>query len=197
MVADLGCGTSPYRDLILRRATRYVGVDWPSSFHGSSGVDVYGDISRAVPLRTASVDTVTAFQVLEHVREPALFLSECRRVLRAGGQLFIVVPFQWQVHEAPHDYYRYTRYGLEHLLTQAGFIDIDVQPTTGYWQAAALKFNYHTARRARGLRRRALTPLWWLTQRVAVRWDGESRNVDETASYVVRAAAPAHSVTSD
>jgi len=32
-------------------------------------------------------------------------LSECYRILKRGGGLFITVPFMWHVHEAPHDYY--------------------------------------------------------------------------------------------
>ena len=31
-----------------------------------------------------------------------------------------LLSFQWRVHEAPHDYFRYTKYGLEYLLKEAG-----------------------------------------------------------------------------
>jgi hypothetical protein len=55
-------------------------------------------------------------------------LTEFVRVLRPGGRLYLTAPLVWELHEEPHDFYRYTRYGLEHLLTQAGFVDVDVQP---------------------------------------------------------------------
>ena len=35
--------------------------------------------------------------------------------------LLIAAPHEWEVHQAPHDYFRYTRYGLAYLLEQAGF----------------------------------------------------------------------------
>ena len=66
----------------------------------------------------ASVNIVT----LEHVREPARVLCELARTLAPGGRLLLIAPHEWEEHQQPHDYYRYTRYGLEYLLRQAGFV---------------------------------------------------------------------------
>jgi hypothetical protein len=35
--------------------------------------------------------------------------------------LIVSVPHLSRLHDEPHDYYRYTQYGLRHLLEQAGF----------------------------------------------------------------------------
>ena len=38
------------------------------------------------------------------------------------------MPLTWYLHELPHDYYRYTPYGLRHVLEKAGYEDIDINP---------------------------------------------------------------------
>ena len=46
---------------------------------------------------------------------------EIARTLAPGGLLLVAAPHEWEVHQAPHDYFRYTRYGLRYLLEKAGF----------------------------------------------------------------------------
>ena len=53
--------------------------------------------------------------VLEHVRNPALVMSEIRRVLAPGGYAHLVVPFCHPFHEYPRDFRRFTRDGLREL----------------------------------------------------------------------------------
>jgi SAM-dependent methyltransferase len=187
LVIDLGCGTAPYRDIILRRATQYVGVDWPASAHDAAAVDVMADVSADLPFASGRADVVLLFQTLEHLRDPGSCLRECRRLLKQDGRLYITVPFMWQVHEAPHDYYRFTRHGLTHLLEAAGFHRLEIVETTGFWQTLALKVNYHTYHRARRWQRVLLQPLWWLGQKVAPVLDRYDPHPEETASYRVSA----------
>ena len=86
------------------------------------------------------------------------------------------MPWQWWIHEAPHDYFRYTPYGLRYLLTQAGFRDITIEPQSGFFSMWVNKLNYFSLRacvkgspRRRWVVRRCLTPLWYLGQRVCAR----------------------------
>jgi len=189
-VVDLGCGTAPYTEAILSVADSYTGVDWGSSFHGSEHVDVQADLSAEVPLPDRSVDTVVSFQVMEHLKEPEVFLRECYRLLDDNGGLLLTVPFMWEVHEAPHDYYRFTRHGLEYLLEKVGFAQVRITENTGFWQTAVLKFNYHTATTARKWLQPLLIPLWWLGQTVAPILDRRRPRPSETASYTVTAIKP-------
>jgi SAM-dependent methyltransferase len=64
---------------------------------------------------------LVSVNVLEHVADPLRLLAEGHRVLRPGGRLYLVAPQSWRLHQAPHDFYRYTRYGLDALLREAGF----------------------------------------------------------------------------
>ncbi len=189
-VIDLGCGNSPYKEDILEFADMYIGVDWKNSFHDQSKVDIFANIGGYLPFRDAYADTITCFQVMEHLPEPDIFLSECYRVLKSGGQLFVTVPFMWNVHEAPYDYFRYTRYGLEYLLKKNGFVDITIRENTGFWQMWILKFNYHTLRFAPGPLEYFWTPIWWLGQIVSPILDKYDKHPQETASYTSLARKP-------
>jgi hypothetical protein len=116
--------------------------------------------------------------------------------MREGGQLTLSVPFQWWVHEAPWDYQRFTRYGLYYHLDKAGFSNIVITPTTGFWSMWILKFNYQTARLIRGPRalrlliRALLVPMWWLNQTLAPALDRIWPEDRETAGYFVTARKP-------
>jgi SAM-dependent methyltransferase len=189
-VIDLGCGTAPYKHDILKVADEYIGVDWKNSLHDQSHVDVFADLCKPLPFPDEHADTVVSFQVLEHLPEPELFLSECYRILKRGGRGFITVPFMWNVHEAPHDYYRYTRYGLKYLLKKVGFYEIDIKENTGFWQMWILKFNYHTTRFARGPLKLFWIPIWWLGQMIAPILDKYDIHPEECASYTVVARKP-------
>lgn len=196
VVYDLGCGSRPYEPDILQHASRYVGVDWSNTLHGLRA-DIVADLNRPLPIADEAADTVVSFQVLEHLSEPHVMLEEAFRILKPGGKVFLSVPFQWHVHEAPYDFFRFTRYGLEHLFTKAGFIDIRVEAVTGFWSMWFLKLNYQTLRLVRGPKpfrwfiRACLIPFWWLSQQVAIWLDCIWPNSgDETAGYFVTARKP-------
>ncbi len=95
------------------------------------------------------------------------------------------------VHEAPYDYYRYTRSGLEYMFAKAGFRDVVVTPQTGFWLMWTLKFNYQTVRLVRGLwllrtaMAAALRMIWAVDQRIALWLDGRWAGEGETAGYFV------------
>lgn len=189
-VIDLGCGTAPYKEHILKVADQYIGVDWENSLHDQSNVNVFANLCETLPFDDNYTDTVVSFQVMEHLSEPTFFLSECYRILKSGGRIFITVPFMWHVHEAPHDYFRYTRYGLEYLLKKSGFIDVEIKENTGFWQMLILKFNYHTCRFARGPLKYFWIPIWWIGQVISPILDKYDKHPQETASYTVLARKP-------
>lgn len=125
-VLDVGAGMAPYRELFAD--LDYTTVDWAESLHNP---DTASDIiapAHAIPLPDASVDGIVFTQVLEHIPEPGPVLDEFVRLLKPDGTLWLTVPLTWYLHEVPYDFYRYTPWGLRHVLEQAGFEDIDVQP---------------------------------------------------------------------
>jgi SAM-dependent methyltransferase len=134
-VLDAGAGEAPYRPLFAR--AEYVTQDWPGTVHeGARAADIVADL-HALPVDDASFDAVVCTEVLEHVAEPARVLDELHRVLRPGGRLLVTVPFVGELHEEPHDHYRYTSHGLRGLLARAGFADVEVEPLTGWYSTIA------------------------------------------------------------
>ena len=195
VVVDLGCGQMPYRQEVLAKGCQYVGIDWPNSIHGVKP-DVVSDLNAGVDLPNDYADAVMSFSVMEHLHRPATMLAESWRILKPGAPLCIEVPFQWHVHEAPVDYYRYTRYGLERLLRDAGFEEIAVTPNGGFWSMWFLKFNYQSTRWMRGpkplrmLTHLLLIPIWFMSQMMG-RWlDRIDFNPGETPSYTTIARKP-------
>ncbi|OGU34267.1 MAG: hypothetical protein A2068_09290 [Ignavibacteria bacterium GWB2_35_6b] len=183
-VIDLGCGSSPYKKIIQQMSREYIGVDWNNTLHDKSNVDVFANICKGFPFKDCSVDTVVCFQVLEHLQEPNFFLSECYRILRPGGKLLITVPFMWHIHEAPYDYFRYTRYGLEYLLLKNEFSDILIYENTGFWQMWILKLNYHINYKFSGkLLNNIWVPILWLGQILSPMLDKYDKHPQETVSY--------------
>jgi SAM-dependent methyltransferase len=189
---DLGCGDMPYRDWLLQYADRYIGVDWGNSLHEKKA-DIFADLNSALPIRSNDADTVVSLSTMEHLCEPQQFLNEVHRILKPRGSLILQVPFMWWIHEAPHDYFRYTRFGLQHLLEKAGFQHIQIQAQTGFWVTWVLKFNYQSMRLIRGPRwmrtpiELALRAVWFLDQHFA-RWlDRHWECEQETAGYFVLA----------
>jgi SAM-dependent methyltransferase len=80
-------------------------------------VDVVGD-GHNLPFKDGSFDTVWMETVLEHVRKPIDVVTEARRVLKEGGYIYAVVPFNHPYHGYPHDYWRYSQQGLGELFAQ-------------------------------------------------------------------------------
>src|SRR5919112_6767140 len=71
-----------------------------------------------LPFGDEAFDEVLCAEVLAPMPTPALALAEMRRVLKTGGKLLLTTPFAYPIHYAPTDYYRFTRFGLLHLLCE-------------------------------------------------------------------------------
>lgn len=76
--------------------------------------DIIGDVCR-IPFPDQSIDFIIMMEVLEHVKEPFIAVSEIYRVLKPGGRVILSTPFIYPVHAEPHDYFRYTKNGLLYM----------------------------------------------------------------------------------
>jgi SAM-dependent methyltransferase len=133
---DAGAGEGSYKHYFARQ--RYCGFDLAigDADWNYSRLDVVGNLLN-LPFRDSTFDACLSVVTLEHVREPARALKELTRVLAPGGRLLLIAPLEWEEHQQPHDYYRYTRYGLEYLLNQAGMAEISIAPVGGFFRLLA------------------------------------------------------------
>src|SRR5215218_10389451 len=153
LVLDAGSGRAPYRDLFAH--ARYETADF-LSIKGKKYVepDYVCDLA-AIPVEDARFDHVLLTQVLEHIPEPSAVLAELHRVLKPGGTLWLTAPLFYVEHEKPYDFFRYTRFGLRHLLEGAGFRVEEVEWMEGYlgtlsYQARVMSKALPTSRGAYG-----------------------------------------------
>ncbi len=190
-VLDAGAGEAPYR--VLFEHCRYVRTDWEQSDHaGAHESDVLAPLHR-LPLEDGSFDIVVNTQVLEHVDNPSAVLREFWRVLVPGGELWLTAPFVWELHEEPHDYFRYTSHGLRSLVEGAGFSAVEIEPIGGYFSTVAQLLSHcgsSTGLDRGGFVGRAVTALMWRAARPLARLDRLDRRRVLPLGYTCRARRP-------
>jgi len=184
-VLDVGCGRRPFEEALRAAGHRVVGVESnPARYAGTARPDAWAT-GLQLPFRDACFDTAVAFQVLEHVPEPARMMGELARVLTPGGKLVLTAPHIWGIHEEPADYYRFTGYGLAHLARGAGLEVLETRALAGYWVTAGARFCYylqHFDRYGAGL---LVRPLYAAVQLVAMALDRLHRVEGDTWNYLL------------
>jgi hypothetical protein len=146
---EVGCGDQPYRKLVPPEC-RYLGIDQggtKDAFDMGSNEEIILYSGSIFPSSDSAFDSLFHTEVLEHVFHHREFLRECRRVLKAQGEMMFSVPFQARFHFAPHDYFRYTPSALQALLEEAGFEDITIAPrgtdiTVAAYKSVAVFFRW-------------------------------------------------------
>ncbi len=114
----------------------------------ATGADIVADLCQWRSERP--YDAIVCSEVLEHLWAPHQAVDNMRASLREGGRLILTCPFVLPIHSAPHDYFRYTRHGLEVLLRE--FRDVTIDERTSW----AESFGVLAVRMTRGRGRRGI-----------------------------------------
>jgi SAM-dependent methyltransferase len=182
LVIDVGCGEQPYRPS-LQGFKRYVGFDSVDAVDRGESADVLGD-ALVLPFRDGCADAILCTEVIEHVKDPAGMLAEFARVLAPDGSVLLTSPFTWHLHDEPHDYWRFTEYGLRLIFERAGFRVMALRATNGFL-GALLQSSCYLLMQGSGRLRFLTRPFVWLLQSIAMLVAFLDRNRRMTSNYVV------------
>src|SRR6185437_10799991 len=131
-LADIGCGAVPYYLFYKDLITENVCVDLGNSGHDISFLDHEADLNKPIDfLQSNTFDTVLCTDVLEHIHKPTVLFPEMCRILKPGGHLILAVPFLYWIHEADHDYHRYTQFMLRKFCEENNMKVVELQAFGG------------------------------------------------------------------
>jgi SAM-dependent methyltransferase len=117
LTLDVGAKQSGYRHLFPNAVAGDIAA-YP-------GLNTQFDAHR-LPFVSSSFPVILCTEVLEHCTNPQQVIDEFFRVLQPGGKLILTTRFIFPIHDAPHDYFRFTQYGLLHLCRR--FASVTIQP---------------------------------------------------------------------
>lgn len=180
-ILDVGAGPGFFLSEASRRGWKVSGIEpaeWACNCaQRELGVDVVqqGDYRLLATFSPETLDVVTAFDVVEHLVDPAEFLVESRRVLRTGGLLVLTTPRfdsllarcmrrKWYCIFPAHLHY-FSRASLRRLLSEHGFSVVFEKRHTrhlsaGYfWRRLLHYFHRHSMQHRTSHRLRSILPV--------------------------------------
>ena len=134
---DIGCGNKPYQEYYNPYTSKQIGCDIVQS--DDNRVDVLCP-ATALNFEDNIFDTAFCTQVLEHVYDHHSLVKEANRVLKPRGKLILTVPFCWELHEEPYDFFRLTKHGLKELFEENNFRILSIKSNGGKWAATFQMF---------------------------------------------------------
>ena len=118
---DVGSGNSPYKKYL--NVDEYISIDREDTqavTYQKNKNKINAD-AKHLPFENDFADSVLLNQVLEHIDDYEKVLEEIQRVLKKNGIFVISVPFIYNIHSEPNDYFRFSEYGLRYLLKKYNF----------------------------------------------------------------------------
>lgn len=113
---DVGAGDKYYSKYFPNTVT--VDID------SARNPDVLASIYE-LPFEDSSFDVVLCTEVYEHLENPTKATAELKRILKPDGKLILTTRFIFPIHDAPNDYFRYTKYGLRKIFADWEIISIE------------------------------------------------------------------------
>lgn len=90
--------------------------------------DVLHNLENAlVSIADNCYDGALMINLLEHIYNYNIPISESNRILKRGGKLIAVIPFVYYIHSSPNDYFRYSKQSIEKILEDNDFSEIQIE----------------------------------------------------------------------
>jgi len=146
-VLDVGCAAGFFLRVMQEEGWDVTGLE-PSDAIRSHAAEligsenVHGELLGEAPLRPASFDLVTMWDVIEHIPDAVSALKAAKQLLAPGGKLLIetqnvdsraakVLGKRWQHYKHAEHIYHFNPKTLKELLDQAGFEILENRATLG------------------------------------------------------------------
>jgi len=114
-VLDLGSGGSSYNTFFPNR----IMVDIDSA----RNPDIVAD-AHNLPFKDEEFKFILCTEMLEHTKDPKQVERELYRITAPGGTLLLTTRFVYPIHDAPHDYWRFTKYGLKEIFKKWEVVEL-------------------------------------------------------------------------
>lgn len=114
-VLDVGSGGSSYDRFFPNRLT--VDID------PKRKPEIVAD-AQNLPFKDDEFSFILCTEMLEHVKDPFKVEKEFYRILKKGGTLVLTTRFVFPLHDTPHDYWRFTKYGLQELFKEWNIVEL-------------------------------------------------------------------------
>ena len=104
-----------------------------SKFHYSNKISnqklkvFCSDLTKKLNISSKKYNNVLFFNILEHLPEYKLTFSEIYRIIKKRGFFIGSVPFIYQIHAAPNDYFRFSKQFFELNLKKYKFKQVKIK----------------------------------------------------------------------
>tara|TARA_Y100000994_G_scaffold106750_1_gene87987 strand:- start:886 stop:1677 length:792 start_codon:yes stop_codon:yes gene_type:complete len=92
-------------------------------------------------------DAIFIPNLVHHFKDQSLLFAECHSALKNNGELIVFEPTFREVHQAPHDYIRYTPYGIKQIFSDYLFTDVECKEIGDSFEALTYILNVMMAKR--------------------------------------------------
>lgn len=175
---DVGCATGNYLAEMRKLGWEVTGVELQedAAYYARHRFDLEvftGDLLQS-QFPAHAFDTITMWDVLEHIHDPVATLKELNRILKPGGWLVFSIPDPestwtrrfgpaWIGYDAPRHLYLFYGDNLRRLLTKTGFHFVESEHFLATYHTWVASFHtWLNARLANGLLRRWLAKVAYL-----------------------------------
>ena len=83
--------------------------------------------------RGEKVNLVCMFEILEHVKNPSSAIKNIYNLIEKDSVVLVSTPFIFNIHDAPNDYYRFTKYGLKEIFKE--FSKVEIKEKNGWLES--------------------------------------------------------------
>jgi hypothetical protein len=89
-------------------------------------LDYDNGVDLLKPIKGKKFDGGLCMDLLEHTTNPFIVAKNISDSLNKGAYLFVTVPWVWEIHNYPGDYWRFTPQGLETLFPKLKKVTIEI-----------------------------------------------------------------------